>query len=94
MRVYDDLPNDRGTAEAARRIVAAVWELPVNTEGLAFDLIHRALFDGSRAALVMMSLAQFAAASIAELATMRDLDPTVVLRVLTECNERPDLVDI
>ena len=92
MNEHDDQPNDIGSAETARRIVAAVWDLPFDPDGIAFDHIHGALFDAPRAAFVMMSLAQFAAASIAELASVRDLDPMEVLRVLTECNERSDYV--
>jgi hypothetical protein len=85
--------RDEGTAEDAQEIIAAVWDLPVDSHGLAFGLIGEALADRDRAAFVMMRLAQFAAASIAELAQTRDLDPLMVLRVLTECNQRPDLVD-
>jgi hypothetical protein len=92
MSEYDDSPTDRGTAETAMRIVAAVWDLPIDNDGLAFDLIYGSLRDPGRAAFVMMSLAQFAAASIAELASARDLDPMAVLEVLTDCNQRPDFV--
>ena len=92
MSEHDDQPNGIGSAETAQRIVAAVWDLPFDPDGLALGLIHGALFDAARAAFVMMSLAQFAAASIAELANVRDLDPMEVLRVLTECNERSDFV--
>jgi len=86
-------PNDGGTAETAKRIVAAVWDLPISSDGLCFGLIDQALTDRNRASVVMTQLAQFAAASIAELARIRRLDPLEVLQVLTECSQRSDLVD-
>ena len=92
MSEHDDLLVDSDTAETARRIVAAVWDLPGDSDGLAFSLIFGSLRDPGRAAFVMMSLAQFAAASIAELSSVRELDPMTVLQVLTECNQRPDFV--
>jgi hypothetical protein len=92
MNEHDEQANDGSTAETARRIVAAVWDLPDDPDGLAFSIIYGSLLDPGRAAFVMMSLAQFAAASIAELASARDLDPMTVLQVLTDCNQRLDFV--
>jgi len=84
--------NSGGSAETAQRIVAAVWDLPMSSDGLCFDLIDQALTNRDRAYVVMTQLAQFAAASIAELARIRHLDPVAVLQVLTECSQGFDHV--
>jgi hypothetical protein len=74
-------PNDGDAAGTAKRIVTAVvWDLPNSSDGLCFGHIDQALTDRDRASVVMARLDQFAAASIAELARIRHLDPLTCSR--------------